>query len=376
MTDKRIIAKQCSRCGAPLVQHRNELICEYCKTSYSLPQEYFDHSTDVEKEDNFSKPPTDPINTSQQSTINSPQFQQKTRKTPVVFILVVIIGITIFLCLTLMGFWKKDKVSTSDPNQETELQMYRMNSSAMPDEYPADFVHNQQLSIGVILKTISYTDFSINIFAENELDRTISANLKSDQMIISTVNMKDSLGNQYSCEINNEFTESYQEMEPNDIARIGLLYCTPGFIPPEVKYIDMEVTFTNWGNYNFQIPLDLNFQELKIEYNLTRNDDSFEIEPEIYAAIPQYIAIKYDDISVIDDNGNYYPLEYCDDYATMGRESENYEYFIDMANHYSSGSFFHCHFSKPIPYEVNAITLVMNVRGNTVTNTFKMDTVK
>lgn len=376
MTEKKILANQCSKCGAPLVQRKNELFCEYCKTSFKLPQEYIDYSKGDEQEEKNSLVSENPVIVSQQPTIIPPQFQPRVRKTPVGLLLLVIVGLFIFLWFSFKGFGKKDISGTKDLNEQTELQMYRMNSLAMPDEYPADFIHNQPLSIGVMLDRISYSGFSVSIFAKNELDRTIYANLKTDQMIISSIGITDSTGNQYSCEINNEFTGVYDEMEPEDIAKIGQLYCTPGLIPPEVKFINLKVAFTNWGNYDFQIPLDLDFQELRIKYYLTRQDDSFNIEPVFYATIPQYIVINYDDISVIDDNGIYYPLEYCDDHATIGRLSDEYTFFIDLAEQYDHGFDFFCHFNAPIPYEVNAITFVMNIRGNTVTHTFTTDTVQ
>jgi len=376
MTEKKMFANQCGKCGAPLIQRENELFCDYCKTSFKLPLGFVDYFKSNEQKEENNNLSNNPVTVSQQPTIISSQLQTQVRKTPVGLILLAIAGIFIFLWFSIIGSGKKDISSKKDPNQQTEMQMFRMNSSAMPDEYPADFIHSEPLSIGVMLDNISYSEFSISIYAKNELDRTNYANLKTDQMIISTVDIEDSLGNQYSCEVNNEFTGSYDEMDPEGIAKIGELNCIPGLIPPDVKYIGLKVAFTNWGNYDFQIPIDLNIQEIRIEYNLNRHDDSFDIEPVFYATIPQYIVINYKDISVIDDNGNYYPLEYCDDYSTIGRESDKYIFFIDLAERYDPGSFFYCHFNSPIPYEVNAITFVMNIRGNTITHVFTTDTVQ
>lgn len=373
LTKEKLITNQCSRCGAPLVQRKNELFCEYCQTRYVLPQEYVDLSRSNNQEEKYSRFSDDYATDSPQPTITLTQSQQRERKSPLGGILLVIFGIVAILMVLFNNSDRKVESSIISESQKTELDMFSMNSSAMPDEYPSDFIHNQPLSIGVLLDKISHSEFVIKVYAKNELDRTIFANSKTDQVIISSVGVEDSLGNQYSCDINNKFN-GIDKVEPEDIARVGELDCAPGYIPPEVKSINLNVVLTNWGDYDFQIPLDLNFNELEIEHFLDRYDDKFEINTKINATIPQYIVINYDDISVIDDNGNYYQYDNCGSSFFTG--FDKYPNFIDLAERYSPGSQFTCEFISPIPYEVNAITFIMNIRGNTVTHTFTTDTIQ
>jgi len=372
MTKEKLISNQCSRCGAPLVKRKNELFCEYCRTSYVLPQDYVDLSSRINQEENNSRFSDDYATDSMQSTITRPQSQLRERKSPVGITLLIFVGIIAIFWVLLNGSDKKGGSSIVSENKQTELDMFSINSSAMPDEYPADFIHNQPLSIGVLIDEISHSEFEIRIYAKNELDRIIYANNKTDQLNIASVSVEDSVGNQYLCDIDNLFTGN-KKVEPDDIARVGKLDCTPGYIPSEVKYIKLNVVLTNWGAYNFQIPLDLDFNELEIKHFLDRYDDKFEIKTRINATIPQYIVIHYEDISVIDDNGNYYQYDNCVSSSFTG--FDKYPNFIDLADRYT-GSQFTCYFKSPIPYEVNAITFIMNIRGNTITHTFTTDTIK
>jgi len=373
MTKEKLISNQCSRCGAPLVKRKNELFCEYCRTSYVLPQEYVDLSGGENEEENNNRFSESLATDNFRSTIPSSLSQQRERKSPLGGILLVIVGIVAIFMVFFNNSDRKGDSNLISESQKTELDMFRMNSSAMPDEYPSDFIHNQPLSIGVMIDKITHSEFVIKVYAKNELDRTIFANSKTDQVIISSVGIEDSVGNQYSCEISNEFT-GIDKVEPGDIARVGVLDCTPGYIPSQVKYIELNLVLSNWGDYDFQIPLDLNFNELEIKHFLDRYDDKFEINTKIYANIPQYIVIDYGDISVIDDIGNYYQYDNCGSSFFTG--FDEYPNFIDLAERYSPGSQFTCDFKSPIPYEVNAITFIMNIRGNTVTHTFTTDTIQ
>ena len=96
MTEKRILANQCSKCGAPLVQRKNELFCEYCKTSFKLPQEYVDNFRGDAQGERFIRISENPVTVSQQPTIIPSQIQPRVRKTPIGLILIVIVGIFFF----------------------------------------------------------------------------------------------------------------------------------------------------------------------------------------------------------------------------------------------------------------------------------------
>ena len=376
MTDSKLIIKQCQRCGASLVQRGNELYCEYCRTSYQLPKNYSDQNEKGEAENRHVPPsfsrltPPPPI----VQYTDLPTAQPKKRARSIWIIAIIVVSGLCGLFAMISSQQKETKVS--DPNSETELAMYRRNSSAMPDEYPSAFIHGTDLSLGAILDSLSPNEFGVDIYAKNLLDRTIEANKKTDQFIISEVEVSDSLGNSYNCEIWNEFEDAYDSMDPGGIALIGRLVCAPGTLPPETKSITVHAYFTNWGDYIFQISTDLDINELQYDYSLIQYENSFKISTSIYAVIPQFIAIKYSDISLIDDKGNYYAFDHCDsNNSGFNSSSDEFDLFMDLAERYSPGSYIDCYYDVPIPYEVNSMTFVINIRGNVVTHLFTTDTI-
>mgnify|MGYP001216100527 CR=1 FL=1 len=374
-----MIIKECKKCGAPLVQRGEDLYCEYCRASYKLPRDYNDQPKSFSQNNPYPNNtfPNIPTNLEPSLSPTPPRIPPKKKNALgcIIFILLAVIGVAIWQFLGLSS--NKKTIMNVDPNQQIEAEMFRRNSSALPDRYPAGFVHNDMLSIGVILDSVSYDDFQLRVFVKNKLDRTIVANLKTDQMKITDAKITDSLGNQYTCEINEKFTNT-DEMKSDDVGSIADMYCRPGFFPSDVKYISVDLTFTNWGKYSFQIPLDLDMSKLTINYNLSRSNNMFVINTSIFSSVPQFISLKLSDISVIDNKGKQYSFDNCSsgNDTLVGYLNEHSEYYVALADEYDPGSFFDCTYNQPIPDDVNSLTFIINIRGNTVTNTFITDTVQ
>ena len=391
MAEKNLLTKQCIKCGAPLIQKDDELYCEYCHTSYKIPKEYKAEHSNYDQ----SKGDSDPTNipnpefyrpipeVSQQYHEKQANQQKLSCGRVLLFLLAILGGIgLIFYFLTR----ESHTAEPIDPQKEIEQQMYEVlaGSTSSVEAFPGGFTYEKPIALGAIIDTVTGTQsnrvFYIEIVVKNLTENPIVSDSKSDRMVILSSTVEDNLGNKYSCQISNYFSNSDlitygQQLNSNQLTELGRLTCN-STLPPEVKYIQVGIELTNWGKYNFQIPMVMDFQKLNLQYTFHQSENDFSINVDFTATPPQYVAIYYNDISVIDDKGNTYPLEYCGDFLSSFIGADMGPYYTNIARSSNVWAQLSCEFKGQIPYEVNAITLIMNIRGNTVTHTITTDTVQ
>ena len=383
MTERNMLTRQCSKCGAPLVKKEGYLFCEYCHTSYDIPGSVNHHDDEKYQPPIVPDLPAQSKSFSYEKPITSNQKKSKA-VLPVVLV-------SLMMAFMIWGAYKFLSASSREPaqiNPEVEIQeqMYRVlaGSTSSPEAFPGDFHYEKPIAIGAILSFVKGNDiegyFNIDVIVKNLTEDSIVSNKKTDIMLITSTTVVDNLGNHYSCQIYNDFSNNDvitygQEMGVNQLAKVGRITCN-ATIPPEVKYIQTSIELTNWGTYDFQIPLVFDIEKLEVDYSLYQDDEEFSVNMDFAATPPQYLAIYYNDISVIDDKGNTYPLIYCGDFLQSFVGADMGSYYASFAQSSAVWAELDCSFSGPIPYEVNAITLIMNIRGNTLTHTFTTDTVQ
>ena len=383
MVEQKFLTRQCIKCGAPLVKKEDSLFCEYCHTSYEIPGS----ANHRDNEENFKTIvpdlPAQAKSTSYERLI--PTNQKKSKAVlPVVLVSLMMIFV-IWGAFRFLSASSHDSVQIS-PEAEIQEQMYDFlaGTTSSPEAFPGDFHYEKPIALGAILSFVKGNDvegyFNIDVIVKNLTEDSIVSNKKTDVMLITSITVADNLGNQYPCQIDNDFSNSDvitygQEMGVNQLAKVGRITCNTT-IPPEVKYIQTSIELTNWGTYDFQIPLVFDIEKLEVDYSLYQDDEEFSVNMDFAATPPQYLAIYYNDISVIDDKGNTYPLIYCGDFLQSFVGADMGSYYASFAQSSAVWAELDCSFSGPIPYEVNAITLIMNIRGNTLTHTFTTDTVQ
>lgn len=386
LLEKGLLSKNCPRCGAPLVQKNDELFCPYCRSSFKLPKEYINHysATGPTHPSTVPVPPLPPV-PARVNSVYTPAPPAKRQRKSGCQIFAILLGAAVLILTLMILLLQGAKFNLSNllnGNSMTESQLYgELNLSNA--QYPSAFIPGQPLSILAVVARFDDSDpsliysFGIEIAAKNELSRNIQLNLKTDQLAIESYSLVDNFNNSYTCNIDNPYViESQSILKPGNTFHVGNLYCVPVKLPADVKYLRLNLTFTNWGSYEFQIPFDTDMSALKIDYTLNRRPDSVEFEARFSSDKAQLVAINYRDISLIDSKGNSYPLQECNDPLSIKKFDKN-SYFFALASPSSPLSpELRCTFSQPVPDDVNAVTLVYTLRGNTVTHTFATDTIQ
>lgn len=373
MIENKLLTKMCNKCGAPLIQKGSDLYCQYCQTTYKIPNEY-NNSVNNPQQPVTSQVPQVTLTRipSRRRTQNSPPANNKPKNGIVRKLLAIFLLIAGFIGL----FFLFPKLSPffNDPNKlvkatnnavQTTLLFLMEEPQRRP---PSSFISATPLSFQAYIERASDTEFTIGIEVQNMLERTIETNLKTDQMIMLSTIVVDNMGNTYSCEIENSFTGISDVIRPGAERTLGFIHCNPGMLP-EIKFVKTNIVLSNWGTYDFQIPLDSIVENLTVSDQLNRADDKFYYMIDISSVPPQYIGIYFNDISAIDDKGNAYKPSRCSDGSPVG-SAENPFYC-------SVGSVrIDCQFDQPIPFEANSITFIINNRGNTITKTTTLDTIR
>lgn len=257
-----------------------------------------------------------------------------------------------------------------DQNSETEKWMYRANSSALPDENPADFIHAKMLSLGVIYNGRSSLDeFNMDVYVRNHTNSPLRRQSKSENLGIESLRVTDNNDLVYECSM---LPYEHSDAKPGAVIRVAVVRCKP-LLSPLVKFLNVHTQFTNWGDYDFQIPILLNTEKLNIEYVIQRHADGFNLQIWFFANPPQPVAIFYDDITVLDNTGKIYPLEYCQ-HNFRDLDSRWTSFYSTLAQSYQHGADISCVFRTTIPQEVNAVTVVITIQGKTFTMTSAVDT--
>lgn len=219
MAEKNLLTKQCIKCGAQLIQKDDELYCEYCHTSYKIPKEYKAEHSNYDQ----SKGDSDPTNipnpefyqpipeVSQQYHEKQANQQKLSCGRVLLFLLAILGGIgLIFYFLTR----ESHTAEPIDPQKEIEQQMYEVlaGSTSSVEAFPGGFTYEKPIALGAIIDTVTGTQsnrvFYIEIVVKNLTENPIVSDSKSDRMVILSSTVEDNLGNKYSCQISNYFSNS------------------------------------------------------------------------------------------------------------------------------------------------------------------------
>ncbi len=361
---EELIIKECKRCGAPLTHVENEMVCEYCGARYELPKNFRQNVptpnpiTPVHEQSNFAYEPA-----------------RKPRKSKAIGYIVFLLFVVVLGSVLLVG---KSSIFTSqagdtngknNPNALAELSMYRRNSSALPDQNPADFIHEKTFSYGVIYNGGDDKAFNLHILVENHQDFVIDQNIKADNMQLESEAVSDNTSLIYSCEVTDT---SSQDLEPNQAVSLAYLRCQP-ILSPEVKFITVNIAFTNWGQREFQIPINIDMEKLNVRYKIERWSDLASLEISFYADEPQPVGLYFKDISLLDGKGTPIQIEACKAGSTLFGPAG--DYFSTLAQSYNHAADINCTIPQSIDGDINAITLVMTIRGKTVSLTTPVDTI-
>ena len=378
-----MLHKECKQCGARLTIREDEAICEYCGASYELPEKY-------KKKKHKIKPVHSPKITQYPPppAYSTPQIENK-KKTGYgkFFFIFLVLGVLA------IGFtrWSSNSDSAPtkhNPESQTEKEIYERDSALGPyTERPAGFIHTDTLSIGAIYNGSESVGFDsnksskVNVYIKNNNDFLIDSNSKSDFLRIDSVKISDNAGTQYKCET---FPTS-EQLNPVDIgagkvAVVARFYCNPQ-ISPEVKFINVNTVLSNWGTYDLQIPITLDIDIPQIQYKVYRDrGGKLDVDISFYADPPQPIGLYYEDVSLIDDNGKIYTKEFCDTgntaFPNHPPDSDINKHFSLLAENTGHGADLGCRFTESLDPDADAITLIMTIRGKTVTLTAPIDTIE
>jgi hypothetical protein len=211
-------------------------------------------------------------------------------------------------------------------------------------------------------------DFNLHLMVMNKQDLAVSQNSKADHMQLENVAVTDNNGTDYQCEVSDT---SNQNLQPNQAASLARLSCQP-ILSPDVKFLQVKTQLTNWGAREFQIPITLDMDKLDVRYQVDRRADSAVLDISFYAKEPQNVELYYADISLLDGKGSRISMEPCrPGGAWFGETGPNYS---TLAQSYQHGKDLTCEIPQAIGEDVNAITLVMTIRGKTVSLTTPVDT--
>jgi hypothetical protein len=373
MIEYKLLTKMCNKCGAPLIQKGDDLFCPYCQTTYKIPNEYVTPGRNPQQPAASQLPaitltriPSRRAAQNSVPVVNKPKSNNLRKFFALIFLLAVFMGF-ILLLPKIMPFFNDPNKPIHETNQASQVTLEYL--VAEPQRRPpSSFVTGTPLSFHTFIGTASAAEFTISVEVQNMLERNIEANLKADQMIILSASVVDNIGNTYICNYENSFTGTTDVIRPGAETTLGYIHCNPGMFP-EVKFVKVNIALSNWGTYDFQIPLDSIAENLTVSDHLNRGDDGFHYTIDISSVPPQYIGIYFNDISAIDDKGNAYKPNHCSDGSTMSSTEFRFYSSIGTVRIY-------CEFDQPIPYEANSITFILNNRGNTITKTTTLDTIR
>lgn len=354
-----MLIKECEKCGAPLIIRSGELVCDYCGTRYELPEKFR-----KEKLQTTPKPQLQQLESQHPKTLSTSleTVNEKRSGYGRFFVAILIFGVFVAMFL----WWKSDsnKPSTQlDPESQTELKMYDSGEQGNP----ADFIHESPLSLGIVYSSSVFDGFDVELSVQNNTDIDIEGSSKMNHLMIDSLSVSDNTGRAYTCDYTYEVKS--KTVEPGEVTTISYIHCKPD-IKPEVKFLTVDVSLANWGSYNFQIPFSLNLDDLEIVYTIDRFDDSCHLLIHFHSEKPAPVQAYFRDITLVDSIGKTYQ---CDPSESNHVKEQGYKSFIVAPGF---NTYIDCNINEPIASNVNAITLVMTIRGQTVTLTTPIDTIE
>lgn len=357
-----LIIKECQKCGATLVQIGNELVCDHCGSRYEMVNSY---------PQGWGEPPAiQPVSPQPPKSVRPGPPQEENKERRIGQKGFVLLAVLLGICL-LIGIFSTllSSVGTNEklnPETRIELDMFQANSSALPDKNPADFIHESNFSYGVIYNGGTSKEFKIGLLVENKQNYSIDQDAKADHMHVERVSVVDNLERNYDCRISEINTN---KLDPNKVYNLASFYCHP-ILLPEVKYIQIHIQFSNWGSKEFEITTSFDPNKLEIEYRVERFENDASLDIWFYATEPQCVDLYFDDISLLDGKGDKIPIS-CE-WPNVYVEMENYSV---LAQDYGHGRDISCDILRPITQDINAINLVMTIRGKTISLITPIDSI-
>jgi len=359
------IIKECIKCSAPLIQKDDELVCEYCGARYDLPESY------RRQRNRPDAPKPAPLITPEPPKIEEETGNKRKKSTCGVIVVISIFlllgGVVLFWLFN--SLWSVTTVEPITDENQFITDIFRRDSSALPDENPSDFIFKPKFYLGAILNRSDNEDFHLAVYFKNRTESIIDGNSKTNHLMVESVTVIDNTSKTYTCEFSSEVSTT-ETVSPGDTAYLSSIYCEDG-LDPEVKYINVNLKTVHWGAFDFQISVLPVPERLQIRYNLWRQDDEFGLDITFYSKPPQHISVYYDDISVVDSMGNVYVPVYTGDFW-----DGDLRFFTDLVQNYSHGKDMMLIFDQPFPDEANSVTVNITINGNTISTTTPVDTME
>jgi hypothetical protein len=355
MADPKYLKNQCDSCGGPLRQAGEHFICDYCGRQYfriNFPEDSHSRNFPNNHSDN---PPM------RKDSDNNPQRPKLN-----------FIGcLAIFLFIVLLGLFIysiENNSKKTAPSQTSEEDMFvkkALNySSIYGAKYIGAFNFSPTIYLGAVLMEATEDDETIfHFYVKNKTNQTIDPDSKLYSFSIESINVRDNLGRNYACSI----YDHTDEIEPGNIDHIATVECDTSIIP-EVKFINLEVTTDNWGNYSLQIPIESDFENLNINYILYQDNNKFRMNFDFYSKPSQIISLYYDDIVVSDNHGNIFNPSECRGNTVFTHPA----FYTELVEDTGSNNF-DCDFNQIFPSESTAITIALTIRGTTIVETAPVD---
>ena len=344
------IAKECAKCSAPLTRKGDELVCEYCGARYELPP-YYSRSV-PKKEPPFTSDSVVKETVDTNPTTFQPQIKPASKKKHNLTRFLVFVIFVIAAVLAIKTLW---------PSEEQSF----LNQSAIESDDMYDVIYESAYFTAAKIYSDQTDLFKINVYYKNRTNTTLIGDSKENSPSVSSVKVWDNTGGVYPCEFSNYYSNPDYDIKPGELVTLTQVKCWHGIVP-DTKLLNLTVTTENWGQYNFQIPVLADLDNLTINYSLKRYDNSFSISLDFDSRTTQILTFYYSDFSVVDSFGTVYRPELPD-----SNEPLFYSYLLQKG-HYSSGVTYK--FNQPFNSNSNTITVSLKINGQTFTITAPVDT--
>lgn len=344
------VAKECAKCSAPLTRKGDELVCEYCGARYELPP-YYSRSA-PQKETHYSpdKDVKETIGPTQ--TTAQPQTKAATKKKH---------GLTRFLVFVILLIVAALAIKTSWPSEEQRF----LHQSAIDSGDMYDVIYENAYYAAATIYSNQIDLYKINVYFKNRTDTTLIGDSKENSPSVASVKVWDNTGGVYPCEFSNYYSNPGYDIEPGEQVMLTQVKCWHG-IEPKAKLLNLTVTTENWGQYDFQIPVLADLDNLVINYSLKRYDNSFRLSLDFDSKTTQILTFYYSDLTVVDSFGTVYQPDLPDSNGPLF-----YSYMLEKGRYSSDVTY---KFDQPFNNNSNTITVSLKINGQTFTVTAPVDT--
>jgi len=308
---------ECSRCGAKLKSKGNGIYeCEYCGAQFSATGKAHVGKQSDDDNDTSGAVPAYHLNN---NVVPPPISQTHPSETKKKNVFPAIIGI--FLVVGGMFFFGKLGFSSlfsekdNGSRIEEKMRQYVAPYFGKISNLPADFVHHDNYSVGVVIDSLSpvyCSGFCIGIPFYNKNMETLEYESKYLNLDIESVAVSDNKNRSYDCTFD---FPTYYQIEQGDVERIGTIYCDD-MIMPDVRLLNVQLVFANFGTESFDLDLSIDFNDLEVipeSYRLSDYEEGgFTLfqAPNIKSEKNYILSIDQSSLSVVDNLGNVYDCEF------------------------------------------------------------------